>query len=317
MKKIEAKTLEDAYSKASQEFKCSITELNCEIVQYPSSGFIGMFSKNAIIIVAKREKKDTNITKEKIAEKTSNDNDDNIVSKKVIETDDKTVIVKEKKKETIKPLSDDNIEKLAPNNETQTKVLDSFFDNDSNEKEVKTPDTEEEVKSEVKSEVKKEISKSNIGENNIELQEKLEKELKHLISLSCFNIDTVEVDVIEDTAYIFIDGDDAALLIGKEGYRYNAISYLISNWLQNKHKLYLKLEIAQFLASQQEMIRNYMEPVISRVNSEGWGRTRPLDGVLVQIALEQLREEFPNKYVAIKRTKSGEKYVLINEFNKR
>jgi spoIIIJ-associated protein len=107
------------------------------------------------------------------------------------------------------------------------------------------------------------------------------------------------------------------LLIGKEGYRYNALSYLVSNWLQNKHALYIKLEIAQFLATQQEMIRSYMEPVIEHVEQEGWGRTRALDGILVQIALEQLREAFPNKYVAIKRTRNGDRYVLINEFNKR
>ena len=137
------------------------------------------------------------------------------------------------------------------------------------------------------------------------------------MELSCFAIDTVEVDVIDDTAYIFMDGDDAALLIGKEGYRYNALTYLVSNWLQNKHKLYIKLEIAQFLASQQEMITSYMVPVIEHVEQKGWGRTRSLDGVLVQIALEQLREEFPNKYVAIKRTRNGDRYILINEFNKR
>jgi len=145
----------------------------------------------------------------------------------------------------------------------------------------------------------------------------VEEQLRHLMEVSCFDIDVVEVDVVENTAYVFIDGEDAALLIGKEGYRYNALSYLISNWLQNKYALYIKLEIAQFLASQQEMIRSYMEPVIEHVEREGWGRTRPLDGILVQIALEQLREAFPNKYVAIKRQRDGGRYVLVNEFNHR
>jgi len=58
-----------------------------------------------------------------------------------------------------------------------------------------------------------------------------------------------------------------------------------------------------------------LQPVIEHVKREGWGRTRPLDGILVQIALEQLREAFPNKYVAIKRQRNGGRYVLINEFN--
>jgi spoIIIJ-associated protein len=145
----------------------------------------------------------------------------------------------------------------------------------------------------------------------------IETELKTLLSHSCFAIDVVEVDVVDNTALIFIDGDDAALLIGKEGYRYNALSYMLFNWLHTKYELFIKLEIAEFLTSQQEMIRNYMKPLIESIERTGKGKTRPLDGILVQIALEQLREAFPNKYVAIKTGKSGKKFVVINEFNKK
>ena len=50
MIKVEATTLEEAYSKASQELECSITELNFEVVQQPSNGFFGIFKKSAVII---------------------------------------------------------------------------------------------------------------------------------------------------------------------------------------------------------------------------------------------------------------------------
>jgi len=146
------------------------------------------------------------------------------------------------------------------------------------------------------------------------LADTIEESLKHLMELSCFDIDVVEVDVVDNTALIFIDGEDAALLIGKEGYRYNALSYMIFNWLHAKYQLYIKLEIAEFLTSQQEMIRNYIQPVIENVEKYGKAKTRFLDGILVQIALEQLRERFPDKYVAIKTAKSGKKFVVINEF---
>jgi spoIIIJ-associated protein len=282
MKKIEAKTLEEAYAVATEAFSCSITALDCEIIQYPSSGFLGLFSKNAIIVVAPKKHQE---------------------EKKAGIVEPKNTIL-EKKKSTLKhepPKQNVKVEqkegKATQNSVTERVVLDSFFDKKKEAEHVAAP-----------------VQKL---ANNIPLQEEIEKELKALIMISCFDIDTVEVDVIEDTAYVFIDGEDAALLIGKEGYRYNALSYLVSNWLQNKHALYIKLEIAQFLASQQEMIRSYMEPVIEHVEQEGWGRTRALDGILVQIALEQLREAFPNKYVAIKRTRNGDRYVLINEFNKR
>jgi len=143
----------------------------------------------------------------------------------------------------------------------------------------------------------------------------IENQLKELLSHSCFDIDIVEVDVRDNTALIFIDGEDAALLIGKEGYRYNALSYMLFNWLHTKYELFIKLEIAEFLTSQQEMIRNYIKPVIENVEKNGKGKTRSLDGILVQIALEQLREAFPNKYVAVKTGREGNKFVVVNEFN--
>lgn len=148
-----------------------------------------------------------------------------------------------------------------------------------------------------------------------ELAQRIEDELKTLLSHSCFHIDVVEVDVRDNTALIFIDGDDAALLIGKEGYRYNALSYMLFNWLHSKYELFIKLEIAEFLTSQQEMIRSYIQPVIETVEKTGRAKTRFLDGILVQIALEQLRERFPDKYVAVKTSKEGRKFVVINEFN--
>lgn len=50
MKKIIAPTLQEALSQAALEFGCSVTELEYEVVQYESSGFLGLFKKPAIII---------------------------------------------------------------------------------------------------------------------------------------------------------------------------------------------------------------------------------------------------------------------------
>ncbi len=168
----------------------------------------------------------------------------------------------------------------------ESKVLDTFFN---------------------EPEIKKETIDAKTIENN----------LKHLFEISCMDIDTVEVDIKDNTAYIFIDGDDSALLIGKEGYRYNALSYLLYNWLNSKYGLNVKLEIAEFLSTQKEMVINLLQPVVEHIKQTGWGKTKPLDGILVLIALEYLREKFPNKYVAIKTLPDGKRYVLVNEFNKR
>jgi predicted RNA-binding protein Jag len=42
MIKIEAVTLEQAYKDAAATLKCSVTEMAVEVVQAPSSGFLGL-----------------------------------------------------------------------------------------------------------------------------------------------------------------------------------------------------------------------------------------------------------------------------------
>ncbi len=293
MKRIEAATLEEAYKKAAKEFGCSITEINYEIVQRPTSGVMGLFKKTAIIVAARK----ILVTQDTLKQE-----------EEIQKVQKETTFAKEKDLELI----DSNIEdkskfiedKLLQKQETD-KVLDSFFDTNSNSK----------------TEVNKktiEYSKFDDDRNspkNIFISKEIENNLIKLMNTSCFDIDIVEVDVFNGIAHIFIDGEDAALLIGKEGYRYNALSYMLFNWINAHYGLYIKLEIAEFIQSQEEMIVNYLKPIIEHVNENGRGKTKPLDGILVQIALEQLRAQFPNKYVAIKTSKDNRKFIIINNFN--
>ena len=286
MTKVEAATLEEAYELAASQLSCSVTELKYEVIQYPSKGILGLFSKKAIIVATVHpdviQKREVSSQKEETPAPTIEET----VAEAIIET------VQEVPQET-------EAERLQPP-ETDS-IVEQFFDADT-DRETAVADAEEES-----------VAASAFEDR--ELAQSIEESLQHLMELSCFDIDVVEVDVVDNTALIFIDGEDAALLIGKEGYRYNALSYMLFNWLHSKYQLYVKLEIAEFLTTQQEMIRNYIQPVIENVEKFGKGKTRFLDGILVQIALEQLREAFPDKYVAIKTGKSGKKFVVINEFN--
>ena len=287
MKKVEAPTLEEAYTKASEVLECSISELQYEVVQHPSKGILGFMKKNAIIVATCKSNvsKDTN-TQTKVKE--SFPTKEESVASEILAT------VQENNIE--EPQEADSLEKNAEPVQERDAVLDSFFEPESKDA------SEDEV----------------YEEDSIvydELGQLIETQLKELLAHSCFDIDVVEVDVRDNTALIFIDGEDAALLIGKEGYRYNALSYMLFNWLHSKYELFIKVEIAEFLTTQQDMIRNYIKPVIENVEKNGKGKTRFLDGILVQIALEQLREKFPDKYVAVKTSKEGKKFVVINEFN--
>jgi len=277
MIKVEAPTLEEAYKKASLTLECSISELQCEVVQHPNNGILGLFKKSAIIVASLKAK-----AKAKAKASASEGkylrvpNMEERTAKRIID------VVKEEESSHI------SIKKKSLDNDT---IVDNFFS---------------------------ETSKKIKNDESVVYQElalQIENELKELFSHSCFEIDVIEVDVIDNTALIFIDGNDAALLIGKEGYRYNALSYMLFNWLHAKYDLFIKLEIAEFLTSQQDMIRSHLKPVIENIEINGRGKTPFLDGILVQIALEQLRERFPDKYVAVKTNKDDKKFVIINEFN--
>ncbi len=59
-----------------------------------------------------------------------------------------------------------------------------------------------------------------------------------------------------------------------------------------KYGLMLRLEVAEFLKNQEASIHTYLNPVIEAIKEKGSFKTKPLDGILVHIALKKLREEF-------------------------
>jgi len=177
---------------------------------------------------------------------------------------------------------------------------------------------------EVEEKIEKITPKNEIFDNFYKEQKDLEqiaaeveKELKSLFATLCFKLDKIEVKPYDkETLLVEFGGEDAALLIGKEGYRYKALSYMLFNWLNPKYDLQIRLEIAEFLKTQEEAVRNYLGPIIERIKKEGRGQTKPLDGVLIQIALKELRSAFPDKYVGVRENRKGEKYIIVNEFRK-
>ena len=303
MKKVEADTLEEAYQKAATQLACSITDIEYEVVQHPSKGILGFLKKKAIIVATCKKAIVVEESEENIMHLPSDEESVASEIMAVVKNESTESTIEES--ESISTISDTREESIEI--VEKDVVLDNFFAADHKAVNNKDVSVEDETPND------KETEDESVVYD--ELAHLIEEQIKELLSHSCFDIDVVEVDVRDNTALIFIDGNDAALLIGKEGYRYNALSYMLFNWLHTKYELFIKLEIAEFLTSQEEMIRNYIKPVIENVQKNGKGKTRSLDGILVQIALEQLREAFPNKYVAVKTGREGNKFVVINEFN--
>jgi spoIIIJ-associated protein len=293
MIRIESITLEQAYKDAASALECSAADLIIEVIQAPSSGFLGLFKKNAIIVAAK---KSIFVKNEEVVKKET-------PVAKVQEPVQKQEVKKEFKQE---PRHIKESKKPQHNFVNDTIMPQSFVsmqDDDYNMDDINyTADYEEE------------------GEesfvNAYEITKKVEKEINELFRSICFKIDKIEVSAYDDsTLLVEFSGEDAALLIGKEGYRYKALSYMIFNWINTKYQLQLRLEIAEFLKNQEESIMRYLTTVCENIDRDGRAQTKILDGVLIQIALKELREKYPNKYVAVRSTRDGLKFIIINDYH--
>ena len=293
MIKIEAVTLEDAYADAATALKCSVTELIVEVVQVPSSGFLGLFKKPAII-VATIDKKKVSVPLQEIKEEVES-----------VEEIQQEEPVHTFLNDTMMPTSfvsdqDEELEEdLASGLDYTADYDDAYDENNEDEDEVGEEDFDE---------------ASDVDMNAI--AQSVEADINRLFKLTCFDIEKIEVSVYDDeTLLIEFKGEDAALLIGKEGYRYKALSYMLFNWINAKYNIQLRLEIAEFLKNQEESIARYLTTVYENIERDGRAQTKILDGVLVQIALKELRERYPDKYVVIRSTRDGLKYILVNDYH--
>lgn len=281
MKKIEAPSLELAYAKAAAEFGCSVTVLQVEIVQFPYKGILGLFKKSAIIVAHLPVQE---VQVEKKAVKTE----------PIVET-----------KEVIEEVHEEEVEHrgLMHNNvligESFATPQEDDFEEDDEDMygDYDGQDDYEEL---------------TVEECALEVKEKINELFKEI----CFDLNEIEVSAYdENTLLVELTGVDSALMIGKEGYRYKALSYMLFNWINAAYGLQLRLEIAEFLKNQEESISRYLVGVCESIEREGRGQTKTLDGVLVQIALKQLRDRYPDRYVAIRSTRDGGKFIVINSYH--
>ncbi|WP_428737748.1 Jag N-terminal domain-containing protein [Sulfurimonas sp.] len=275
MIKIESITLEQAYQDAAASLDCSVTELAVEVVQAPSNGIFGLFKKKAIIVATVQQKKSSKKQ----------------TTQKQVQNDEPKII-----NDTILPTSfvsdqDEELEEDIGSGLDYTADYDDSYD-------------------------EQEEAQTIFNHDMNEVVQEVQKDINKLFANVCFDLDEVNVSAYDaETLLIEFKGEDAALLIGKEGYRYKALSYMLFNWINAKYNLQLRLEIAEFLKNQEEAVAKYLENVYEIIQRDGRAQTKILDGVLVQIALKELRDKYPDKYVVIRSTKEGLKYIIVNDYH--
>jgi len=321
MIKIEAVTLEAAYKDAASKLECSVTELNIEVIQVPSKGLFGLFKKPAVIVAVRETSSQTlssGLKEEKklsTHEKTnskindrSEENDFHKTSDNHLKQEDKlsndpAIKTVEKVQASKNVDLKENLERHELNDTIMPNSFVSIQDED-DARDVEVDNYLADYEDEESAHDMTQIA------NSVEI------EINELFDLTCFEIDAIEVSPYdENTLLVEFKGKDAALLIGKEGYRYKALSYMLFNWINTKYQVQLRLEIAEFLKNQEESISKYLVGVCENIDRDGRAQTKILDGVLIQIALNELRERYPDKYIVIRSTRDGLKYIIINDYH--
>ncbi|HEC1539583.1 Jag N-terminal domain-containing protein [Campylobacter upsaliensis] len=290
--KIEAKDLQSALTEASIKLECSVVDLEYTILQQHKSGFLGFGRKSAIIEVEVKRCKKKHFKKENKPH-FRNEEKSNHFQKtdKVVKTESefKKNEPKIKKVEENEPKTEVKME----SNKKEKYVVKSDAIFDSFHKEDHT------------------------SRNQDDLLDEIKIQLERLLKISCFQISLKEIKMYDENCiFIRLDGEDSALLIGKEAHRYKAFSYLLHNWINLKYNLLVRLEIAEFLEKQIQAMQFYLQGVAEKIKQSGRGQTKPLDGVLIKIALEELRAMFPHKYVGIKQN-GEQRFVVVNDFVKK
>lgn len=281
MKKIEAPSLEQAYAKAASEFGCSVTVLQVEIIQFPSKGIFGLFKKSAII-VANRPGNEAPVEKMSV----------------------KPVVPAPLAQEIPEEIHEEEEHRGSMHNDV---LLSESF---ATAQEEEAEEDDEDIYGVYDDQ--DDYEELSVEECALEVKEKINELFKSI----CFDLNEIEVSAYdENTLLVELTGVDSALMIGKEGYRYKALSYMLFNWINATYGLQLRLEIAEFLKNQEESIARYLVGVCESIEREGRGQTKTLDGVLVQIALKQLRDRYPDRYVAIRSTRDGGKFIVINSYH--
>ncbi|MGX2984779.1 Jag N-terminal domain-containing protein [Helicobacter sp. 23-1048] len=334
MKKITAKTLQDALLLASEEFKCSVVDLEYEVAQNPSAGILGIGRKDAVIIVDYKKGYDETNSEQDTPKQ---DSGDFTYAKKANAPQPQNTKQSSQapQKSTRAYPNTSNAQKNISTKERYESTYEDFNDSlwgdtswgepegdytSANHSKHKTQSAFQATQDSKDYNVSSSTSVANTPKIK-EIDEKamvsdVERELKELFSYLPFEIDHIKVVFMNDELCITIDGRDCALLIGEKGYRYKALSYLLFNWINPKYGVTVRLEVAEFLKNQEQMIDVYLEGIIEQVNATSKAQTKPLDGILAYIALGKLREIFPQKYVSFRLTDEGEKYIIINDFKK-
>ena len=216
-KEITAKTVDEAITKACLEFETSSDNLEIQVVQEGTSGFLGFIgSKPAVIKVRKKvQEEEFDILKELAKE----------------EKKEKKAPVKEEKKEPKKEIKKETKPVKEPKKETVTKTQ-------TENKEVKPVAKEAQPKPEPRKPVVR------TEEQVQQMKQDAEKFLTGVFGAMELPVEiTMNYDKTADCLEIDFAGEDMGILIGKRGQTLDSLQYLTSLVVNKEQQEYVRVKV--------------------------------------------------------------------------
>ena len=261
-----AKTVDEAITKALLELSISSDRLDYEVIEKGNSGFLGMFSKPAVIRVAKptenedeylleMPKKKENIEEAPKAEKTEAPKAPKAPAKETKE-------VKEVKEAPAKEKQPQKAPKASKPQEKEVSKAPKTNEKDANKgpkpQKTQKPQNKEFTKEAPKADKVKEAPKAIVKEEpkepvvlvkptdeaTLELLARVEKFLGEMFGAMnmAVNIET-DFDAEEKTIIVNLSGDDMGVLIGKRGQTLDSIQYLSSLVVNKGEDEYIRVKV--------------------------------------------------------------------------
>ena len=240
-KEITAKTVDEAITKACLEFETSSDNLEIQVVQEGTSGFLGFIgSKPAVIKVRKKvQEEEFDILKELAKE----------------EKKEKKAPVKEEKKEPKKEIKKEIKPVKEPKKGTVTKTQ-------TENKEVKPVAKEAQPKPEPRKPVVR------TEEQVQQMKQDAEKFLTGVFGAMELPVEiTMNYDKTADCLEIDFAGEDMGILIGKRGQTLDSLQYLtnrVANKMQDGY-VRVKLDTEDYRRRRKETLENLAKNIASKV----------------------------------------------------
>lgn len=260
---VSAKTLDDAITEALIQLGVTSDQLDYQVIEKGSAGFLGIGMKQAVIKARKKEevkeeepeieipKVDVSVVKEPVKKEKENKNKKEAVKKEPA--------VKEKK---------DSAKKESPKKEFSKKESpkkDSKKKNGAKEKKESVKEQPNQEAKEKNTAVKKEVELAKVEDQTKEACEKFICDVLTAMDMKDVNV-TSFIDE-EGALSINMEGSDMGILIGKRGQTLDSLQYLanrVANKMQEGY-VRVKLDTEDYRRRRKDTLENLAKNIASKV----------------------------------------------------